>query len=735
MRLGGRSGTARSVVAVALLVAALAAVVLLALAPPVTALPAEWSLLPALILSTIFVRARRRDLVHAGARVAATVMQAVSPVAARLSVTAAERDAAAGAVLRALQLDPGPARALIGLAREADRDAVSQALDRMVAGTENGLVEHVFVLPRRGERRVGWFAYPGPGSDSSWRALVRDVTPDPRTPRGADHELRLLEDLNCAVIGTDREGKISSWSRAAERMLGYDAHQVLGKPMAGLVTPPEQRLVQRSLLRPLRPGGGALNLVSRFRHRYGGAVGVYLVATVRRGAQGELEGLACCLHPLDQLGEAGQVLDATGERYSSLVESAHDIIYTLGADGRLTSLNPAFETVTGWSRNDWLGRPFLDLVHPDDVVVAEERFGNMGEEGTPPPFVLRIKAHFGAWLTVEITAAPLLAEGAAGGAFGIVRDISERIRSEEALRESESRFRTLVEYAADPILVHDRAGRLLDVNHVACETLGYSREELLARTMADIDLHSGEEDWAWQGLEQGQAITLETEYRRSDGSSFPVEVRLVLIELAGEEHVLALSRDVTERKQAERRLDHLAHHDTLTGLPNRLLFRDRLDHALIKAQRSGTRLALCFLDLDRFKDVNDTLGHTMGDTVLQHTARWLREAVRQGDTVARFGGDEFVIILEEVNGADDACLVGRKILECFSQPMEVAGHRLLLGTSIGISLYPDHADDADSLLRKADSAMYRAKQQGTNRLYCLPDEAGPKRQRELDFHV
>jgi len=300
-----------------------------------------------------------------------------------------------------------------------------------------------------------------------------------------------------------------------------------------------------------------------------------------------------------------------------------------------------------------------------------------------------------------------------------VRDITERIHAETALIESESRFRTVVENAVDPIFVHDHHGRLLDVNHVACESPDYTREQLLGMSVSEIDIHSDQDAWAWQGLKNGQSVTLETEYRRRDGSHFPVEVRFGLIELAGTEHVLAFSRDITERKLAESRLDHLAHHDVLTGLPNRLLMNDRLHQALVKARRNEARVALCFLDLDQFKQVNDTLGHAVGDEVLQLSSIRLREAVRQGDTVARPGGDEFVVILEGVSGAMDACRVADKILSKFADPMDVSGHQVIVGTSIGISVYPDDAKDEDTLLRHADAAMYIAKQQGANTLHCF----------------
>lgn len=621
-------------------------------------------------------------------------------------------------------------RSLIDLAHPEDRAGVRKALRSMVAGREAELAEHRFWIGQDGFRWVEWMAYLD-GRTRRWQALVRDVTERRLREQTVRRGWQILEQVHCAVITTDASGQITGWNRGAERLLGYPSEEVIGQPLVFLATPEERRILRRRLLKMPGSSTPPVNLVVRLRHRYGGSVGVYMVIAPQGSEGGSASGLICCAHALAKMGDAEQVLNVSGERYRSLVENARDIIFTLSSEGRITSLNSAFEGVTGWGREDWLGQSLIDLIHPDDTSAARNQLSALALGKTPPRFVFRLRAQFGAWLTMEITAAPLLSNGEPIGAFGIVRDITERIAADEALRESESRFRTVVEYAVDPIFVHDRDGRLLDANHVACESLGYAREELLAMNVCDIDQYCEDDALAWKGLEQGRTITLETEYRRRDGSSFPVEVRMGLIELAGTEQVLAFSRDITERKLTERRLDHLAHHDMLTGLPNRLLFNDRLSQTLVKAQRTGARVAICFLDLDQFKVVNDTLGHAVGDDVLKRSAQRLRESVRLGDTVARLGGDEFIILLEDVNGADDACLVAGKILARFEHPIAIGDKRVRVGTSIGISVFPDDAHDADMLLRHADAAMYVAKQRGSNQFHCYSSQTDLIDQGEL----
>lgn len=625
---------------------------------------------------------------------------------------------AGDAVVRRLVPGAGrDTRSLLDLAHPEDRDAVRKALRRMVSGSDPQLAEQRFWVGQEGFRWVEWLVFLE-GRSHRWQALVNDVTERRLREVTVKRGWQVLEQIHCAVITTDATGQITGWNRGAERMLGYPSGEVVGQPLDSLAAPEERRILHRRLSKIPSPKAPAVNLVVRLRHRYGGSVGVYLVIAPQSMEGGRAAGLICCAHALAKMGDAEQVLNVSGERYRSLVESARDIIFTLSLDGRITSLNPAFEEVTGWGREDWLGQSLIDLMHPEDATAARHQLSALALGKTPPRFTFRLRAQFGAWLTMEITASPMLSNAEAIGAFGIVRDITERIAADEALRESESRFRTVVEYAVDPIFVHDRNGQLIDVNHVACESLGYTREEMLSMNIRDIDQHCEDDAWAWKGLEQGRTITLETEYCRQDMSRFPVEVRMGLIELAGNEHVLAFSRDITERKLAERRLDHLAHHDMLTGLPNRLLFNDRLSQTLVKAQRSGSRVAICFLDLNHFKVVNDTLGHAVGDEVLKRSAQRLRESVRLGDTVARLGGDEFIILLEDVNGADDASLVAAKILSRFANPIVLGETRIRVGTSIGISVFPDDAGDADTLMRHADAAMYVAKQQGDNLYHC-----------------
>jgi diguanylate cyclase (GGDEF)-like protein len=201
---------------------------------------------------------------------------------------------------------------------------------------------------------------------------------------------------------------------------------------------------------------------------------------------------------------------------------------------------------------------------------------------------------------------------------------------------------------------------------------------------------------------------------RKDGEQFPMELSASEMMIKGQRYFVGIVRDVTERKQVEQKITHLAHHDYLTGLPNRALFLDNLEHAIPLARRGHYNVAILFLDLDGFKRVNDTLGHDAGDLLLKEVARRLKALVRNSDTVARIGGDEFTFILNNIGAEENAAAVAQKIIAALSAPVDIKGQACQIGGSIGIAIYPDDAKNYDTLLTQADEAMYLAKQSGKN---------------------
>ena len=311
-------------------------------------------------------------------------------------------------------------------------------------------------------------------------------------------------------------------------------------------------------------------------------------------------------------------------------------------------------------------------------------------------------------------------------------DMAARIRLDEDLR----RFRLAMDATADAIFLVDRAGAcFVDVNQTACRMLGFEREDFLQ--VGPGRAHDGQSqlDELYEKLLAGDqgAPMAELQLHRKDGSPLSVEVQRRTLRSGQSWILVAVARDITERKEAEQRLLKLAHFDTLTGLPNRSQFYDSLTHALAQAQEHQWSVAVLFLDVDRFKNVNDTLGHTLGDELLRQFSSRLVDSLRVRDTIGRFGGDEFAAILILPDGAQHSVGVVDKIREAMRKPFDLQGHEVTVTASIGIAVYPDDATDADTLIQYADTAMYRAKEAGRDAFRFFTAEMNAQSMARLDM--
>jgi diguanylate cyclase (GGDEF)-like protein/PAS domain S-box-containing protein len=277
---------------------------------------------------------------------------------------------------------------------------------------------------------------------------------------------------------------------------------------------------------------------------------------------------------------------------------------------------------------------------------------------------------------------------------------------------------TVFEYSKEGIMVTDVNNKIVSVNRSFVEITGYAAEEVIGQDPQILS--SGLQppefyDRMWAGIAETGSWQGEVWDRRKNGEVYPEALTIIRVKNSDGVIVnhLAIFSDISERKLAQERIQQLAHYDVLTGLPNRVLFSDRLEQAIISAQRNHTKIALLFLDIDRFKQINDTLGHGVGDRLLQHVGQRLLSCVREQDTVSRQGGDEFIVVLSDA-GSAGAELVAQKILQSIIQPYVIEQHDLRITASIGIAIFPDHAKDSESLIKYADVAMYQAKESGRN---------------------
>jgi diguanylate cyclase (GGDEF)-like protein/PAS domain S-box-containing protein len=281
--------------------------------------------------------------------------------------------------------------------------------------------------------------------------------------------------------------------------------------------------------------------------------------------------------------------------------------------------------------------------------------------------------------------------------------------------------------AEDGIIVMDAMLNIINSNHAFNEITGYTSDELIKKNHKDLFTSRTDNDQynnMQNSLHEKGHWKGEVWYQCKNGSQIPVWKNINEVKDDNDivTHYVAIATDITSLKETEMRLDHLAHHDMLTGLPNRLHYTANIEQSLKRAQRRGSRLALILLDLDNFKIINDTFGHAHGDTFLKVVAERLLDCVRQEDTVARLGGDEFAIVLEDITDFDDAGAISEKILQAITEPIEIERKAIVPSTSIGVSIYPDNANDAENLLKAADAAMYRAKQNGGNKFQYFTAE-------------
>jgi diguanylate cyclase (GGDEF)-like protein/PAS domain S-box-containing protein len=418
-------------------------------------------------------------------------------------------------------------------------------------------------------------------------------------------------------------------------------------------------------------------------------------------------------------------LEDSRRQFDDVIRSSRDIHIITDLVGTILQSNPAamaiapLQRLAGESLSAWVLPQYYENFHNQRINAVDET----SQDNSEWEMHLRHVSNDTFPLIVSARVLPLYKNKEVHGLHWVLRDITY-------LRETEFDTQiatTVFKSAAEGVMITDAKGEILAVNPAFTQITGYSADEAIGRNAGFIK--SGVQNAAfyadfWNALRTNRAWQGELYNRKKSGEMYP-EWLTISAACDSDGSVLsyvAIFSDISRLLRAEKRLAYLAHYDTLTRLPNRHLFQDRLTQILVSAKRSSAPFTLIFIDLDKFKEINDTLGHHAGDRVLQEAGKRLLREVREIDTVARLGGDKFVIIAPSLSGADNIGRVCRKAIESLSQPIHVEGRELLISGSIGCAEYPIHGDDDATLLRNADNAMYRAKAAGGNGYFIY--EAG-----------
>jgi len=399
----------------------------------------------------------------------------------------------------------------------------------------------------------------------------------------------------------------------------------------------------------------------------------------------------------------------------AIVDNAPSIIYVKNLDGSYRLANTAYENFSGLGRDDITGKTDFDLF-PEEIArrlsehdrqVLKVGHAITSDEQAPHADGLRD------YLSIKF---PLKNDsGETYGICGIATDISERKQNERQLKQ----LATVFESSGEAIMVTNAQGRIIDINPAFTRIMGFASDQVIGENPRL--LKSGKQDkqfyeLMWQSLLERDFWRGEIWNKRRDGSLIPTLASITAIRDEQHEPInfVAVYSDISALKKSEERLGHLAHHDPLTDLPNRVLLDVRMEHAIARARRFGKKLGVIFLDLDNFKNVNDSLGHKAGDDLLKEIARLLRTIMRSDDTVARISGDEFVLLIEDIEHSEAIIQIIEKVLHAFDRQFSISGQSIRVTASLGVSLFPDDGEDNSILMRNADAAMYLAKSEGRN---------------------
>jgi diguanylate cyclase (GGDEF)-like protein/PAS domain S-box-containing protein len=529
-------------------------------------------------------------------------------------------------------------------------------------------------------------------------------------------DIGILRAIGAAVIVADPDGVVIGWNPAAEELYGWSADEALGEKVGSLIGMPSRQIEPyESMASAL--AGRSTTTEWACRNRANEIVPVRATLSPLRDDAGLIIGVVGVSVSIAMEVETRQALEESERRFRALVDHATDGIVMHDADGILTYVSPSLLRRLGDPEEEVIGRSGLDFVEPFDASQLRSLIAGSIPGNEIGPVEMRLRCADGSLMPFEGFRTDLLDDPHVASVVWNLHDCTDRLLADEALRASESRYRSIVETAEEGIWIHDVDGRITFANPKMAALVGVTPAQLERRSFFEF-VDPGDREWASAKLTRqmgGISEQYESRLLKADGSFCDVLISASPVRDADGTvtGVLQMVTDIGDRKRFEAESSRLVLEDSLTGLASRALVMDRVSQLLARQKRENGLAAVLFLDLDNFKRVNDSLGHDAGDRLLCETARRIRAAVRPEDTVGRFGGDEFVVVLDRLDSAEQAVIVAERISDVMRVPVTIDGAEVMTTASIGVALTP--ANDAGSLMRDADTAMYRAKERGGSR--------------------
>jgi diguanylate cyclase (GGDEF)-like protein/PAS domain S-box-containing protein len=612
----------------------------------------------------------------------------------------------------------------LSLIHPDDRVITQAALADAMSGTDSGMFE-IRIVTATGEYRSMENRHTATRDESGRLTGVAGVLLDVTERRNAEEELQFANTILTtqsetspdAIIVVDKDKRFTSLNRRFAEMwhvppdvMASGEYTSLFERVVGALKNPEAAgaRIRHFYDNPMESGFDELETVDgRFIDRHTAAL---------RTPAGVNLGRIWFYRDATERNRAEIALKRERDLSAAIINNLPGIFFVSNAQGRLVHYNKGLTLATAEAGADLLGTDMLGSVSEADRKLARSKFRETFERGHAEAEI-DITNYAGAVRRYLLTTGQLqLEEGP--GILGVGIDVTDARRVEKQLQASDQRFRTIFSSVRDGILVRDiETGVIVEANQSVCDMFGYTQEEILT---VDIGrLSSGVEPYTRSAALQrfaearaGGSPSFEWESKAKDGHIFNTEVTLRRLVFGDRHYMLSTLADVTDRKRHEAKILEMARLDSLTGLANRSVFADAVQQAIARAHRGGKSFAVIYLDMDHFKDVNDTLGHPVGDALLKLVSERLRDSVRGTDTVARFGGDEFAVLEAEIGDPMDAGVLAAELMRVLATPFSIGGNEIRSGASIGISVYGPDAADAETLLTRADVALYRAKAEG-----------------------